>query len=153
MTATATESTRDSIIKHLDIPDGKNGIISDVPIPSNLRLSVSRDANKDQALLTILMSEPFVTHKSIIIYCTRREECERVATLLRTTLPNKDSMANYNNGNRKRKRYSVIAETYHAGMSAGGRKRIQKTFMSGELRIVVATVAFGISYLNILNLT
>lgn len=35
------------------------------------------------------------------------------------------------------------AEAYHAGMSASERRRVQNNFMCGELRIVVATVAFG----------
>ena len=35
------------------------------------------------------------------------------------------------------------ADSYHAGMSAAQRKRVQTDFMSGKLRIVVATVAFG----------
>lgn len=37
----------------------------------------------------------------------------------------------------------MIAEAYHAGLSMGARKRIQSNFMNGKLRIVVATVAFG----------
>lgn len=43
----------------------------------------------------------------------------------------------------KRKRINWIAEPYHAGMAASRRRTIQKAFMSGELRVVVATVAFG----------
>lgn len=43
----------------------------------------------------------------------------------------------------KRKRINVQAEPYHAGLSASRRRTIQNSFMSGELRIVVATVAFG----------
>ena len=35
------------------------------------------------------------------------------------------------------------AESYHAGMTAAQRRRVQKRFMSGELRVVVATIAFG----------
>ena len=35
------------------------------------------------------------------------------------------------------------AECYHAGMSAAQRRRVQKRFMTGQLRVVVATVAFG----------
>lgn len=35
------------------------------------------------------------------------------------------------------------AECYHAGLSAAQRRRVQKRFMTGQLRIVVATVAFG----------
>lgn len=38
---------------------------------------------------------------------------------------------------------SAIAEAYHAGMTAYKRKVVQKKFMSGEIKIVVATVAFG----------
>ena len=40
-------------------------------------------------------------------------------------------------------RESWDAETYHAGLSAAHRKRVQNSFMSGRLRVVVATVAFG----------
>lgn len=46
-------------------------------------------------------------------------------------------------GSSKRKRMNFIAEPYHAGMPASRRRTIQNAFMSGELRIVVATVAFG----------
>ncbi|GFN75185.1 ATP-dependent DNA helicase q4 [Plakobranchus ocellatus] len=35
------------------------------------------------------------------------------------------------------------AESYHAGLSAAKRKSVQKAFMSGRLRVVAATVAFG----------
>lgn len=35
------------------------------------------------------------------------------------------------------------AECYHAGMSAAQRRRVQKRFMTGQVRVVVATVAFG----------
>lgn len=136
LTATATRVTSDSIIQHLSIPDGRNGIISNVPLPDNLRLTVSRDGNRDQALLALLLSENFSQFKSIIVYCTRREECQRVATFLRTSLQNRSE-------NRKRKRFSLEAEAYHAGLSSSRRKSIQKAFMNGELRIVVATVAFG----------
>lgn len=144
LTATATRSTSDSIINHLQIPDGYEGIISDIPLPDNLRLTVSKDTNRDRALLQLLLSKRFAELKSIIIYCTRREECERVAAFLRTSLKSETSA-----GDRKRKRLDVQAEPYHAGLSAGRRKSVQKAFMSGELRIVVATVAFGKIYFKI----
>lgn len=56
LTATATCSTADNIIQHLDIPDGKLGVISDIPLPDNLVLTVSRDHNRDQALLALITS-------------------------------------------------------------------------------------------------
>ncbi|KAF5276495.1 hypothetical protein FQA39_LY06564 [Lamprigera yunnana] len=139
LTATATRSTSDSIIKHLSIPDGRDGIISDVPLPDNLTLTVSKDNNRDEALLALLLSDRYKTCNSIIIYCTRREECQRVATFLRTCLKDEAAQPNKN----KRKRCSVQAEPYHAGLPASRRRSIQNSFMNGSLRIVVATVAFG----------
>lgn len=44
---------------------------------------------------------------------------------------------------RKRKRVKHIVEFYHAGMAASRRKKIQNDFMRGDLKIVVATIAFG----------
>lgn len=35
------------------------------------------------------------------------------------------------------------AEAYHAGLSSDTRKRIQRQFIKGEIRVVVATIAFG----------
>lgn len=43
----------------------------------------------------------------------------------------------------KKKRPPWDAEAYHAGLSAAKRKSVQKQFMTGKLRVVVATVAFG----------
>ena len=45
--------------------------------------------------------------------------------------------------NPKKRKLDWTAESYHAGMSASQRKRVQNDFMTGRLRIVVATVAFG----------
>ncbi|KAK5642620.1 hypothetical protein RI129_008787 [Pyrocoelia pectoralis] len=140
LTATATRVTSDGIVKHLSIPDGRNGVISDVPLPDNLILTVSQDSNRDLALLNLLLSDRFKECRSIIVYCTRREECQRVAAFLRTSLKNETITED---SNKKRKRYSLQAEPYHAGMAASRRRTIQRAFMSGELRIVVATVAFG----------
>lgn len=117
LTATATIQTRESIVKHLDIPDGLNGIISDVPLPENLILSISRDENRDKALIGLLRSERFESLQSIIIYCTRREECERIAGYLRTCLQDaqKDTTQNKEQPTKKRKRNNWLAEAYHAG--------------------------------------
>ena len=113
---------------------------------------------------------------SIIIYCTRQVETERVAQLLRTSLQffpvdeqqqlNEDISSSDNTStaetsagkSRSRKRGRMATsqgkkskkakldwsvDSYHAGLPAGDRKRIQLAFMTGRLRIVVATVAFG----------
>jgi len=86
LTATATKATTESIIKHVDIHDGMAGVISDVPLPKNLILTVSKDENKDQALIALLRSERFRECDSVIVYCIRREECARIARLLRISL-------------------------------------------------------------------
>lgn len=143
LTATATRATCDSIIQHLKITDGREGVIQDVLLPDNLYLTVSKDAERDQALLGLLLSEKYKECNSIIIYCTRRDQCERVATYLRTCLKHQTALTT---DKKKRKRLDVQVEPYHAGMSASRRKAVQNAFMSGELRIVVATVAFGKVY-------
>ena len=130
------------IVSHLAIPDGVQGIISDIPLPDNLLLTVSRDANRDVALVELLQSERFSSLQSIIVYCTRRDDCERVATFIRTCFQDAARAAAAANAH-KRKRLNYVAEPYHAGMPASRRRTIQNAFMSGELRIVVATIAFG----------
>ncbi|EDO32537.1 predicted protein [Nematostella vectensis] len=137
LTATATQSTADSVAQHLGIADA-GAVIRGAAVPPNLRLSVSRDRDKDKALIELLQGPRFSRCESIIIYCTRREVTERVATLIRTCMQHMQPTIRHDD---------VIsgsdAESYHAGMSAAQRRKVQKRFMSGELRAVAATVAFG----------
>ena len=44
-----------------------------------------------QALIQLLQGERFTGCDSIIIYCTRRQQTERLATLIRTNLQNCDT--------------------------------------------------------------
>nr|XP_034170943.1 ATP-dependent DNA helicase Q4 isoform X1 [Osmia lignaria] len=137
LTATATKTTTESIVNHLGLHDGMAGVISDIPMPRNLMLTVSRDEHRDRALIELLQSERFKQCNSIIVYCTRREECVRIAGLLRV------SLQDTNNFTKPNSKLSPIAEAYHAGLPASRRKTVQKAFMNGQIRIVVATVAFG----------
>uniref|UniRef100_A0A665TRD5 DNA 3'-5' helicase n=1 Tax=Echeneis naucrates TaxID=173247 RepID=A0A665TRD5_ECHNA len=162
LTATATLSTALDIAQHLDITDQEGIAVRSAAVPPNLHLSVSMDKEKDQALVSLLRGDRFGCLHSIIVYCTRREETSRVAALLRTCLQGvlvkENKQANGNSqtqdspaGQRKkelarkkiRKPLKWQAESYHAGLSASERRRVQNNFMCGELRIVVATVAFG----------
>uniref|UniRef100_A0A4W4EI90 DNA 3'-5' helicase n=1 Tax=Electrophorus electricus TaxID=8005 RepID=A0A4W4EI90_ELEEL len=131
LTATATLSTALDIAHHLDIRDQEGIAVRSAAVPHNLHLSVSMDTDKDQALVSLLKGERFGALDSIIVYCTRREETNRVAALLRTCLQG------------IRKPLKWMSEAYHAGLSASERRRVQNNFMCGELRVVVATVAFG----------
>ncbi|XP_039978354.1 ATP-dependent DNA helicase Q4 isoform X2 [Xiphias gladius] len=162
LTATATLSTALDIAQHLDINDQDGIAVRSAAVPPNLHLSVSLDREKDQALVSLLKGDRFGCLDSIIVYCTRREETARMAALLRTCLQgvlvkennktNGSSQTKINPiGQRKkelarkkiRKPLKWQAESYHAGLSSSERRRVQNNFMCGELRIVVATVAFG----------
>lgn len=142
LTATASQATIKSVISHINIPDGLSGVIKNPTLPDNLCLSVSLEKDKDKALISLLNSERISGFNAIIVYCIRRDECVRVAAIIRSCLQ-ESGKVNMEKQNNKRKRMSYIAEAYHAGMSAAQRKKIQKYFMDGTLRIIVATVAFG----------
>ncbi|XP_053719047.1 ATP-dependent DNA helicase Q4 isoform X1 [Synchiropus splendidus] len=158
LTATATLSTALDIAQHLEITDQDGIAVRSAAVPPNLNLSVSMDREKDQALVSLLKGDRFGCLNSIIVYCTRREETTRVAALLRTCLQGvllkenpEVSQTQNKAGDRKkllarkkiRKPLKWQAESYHAGLSGSERRRVQNNFMCGELRIVVATVAFG----------
>uniref|UniRef100_T1JDJ3 Uncharacterized protein n=1 Tax=Strigamia maritima TaxID=126957 RepID=T1JDJ3_STRMM len=80
LTATATSKTAGSVAAHLGIHDDTSGIIRGNIIPPNLCLSASRDDNKDEALINLLKGDRFSSSDSILVYCTRREQTERLAT-------------------------------------------------------------------------
>lgn len=92
---------RESIVRHLAIPDGLAGVISDTPLPDNLILTVSRDENRDIALINLLSDDKFRNFQSIIVYCTRRDECDRVANKIRTCF----QVGPINNPKKKRNKF------------------------------------------------
>ncbi|NXU26746.1 RECQ4 helicase, partial [Thalassarche chlororhynchos] len=158
LTATATLATARDVAQHLGIPAEEGIGVRSAAVPPNLRLSVSLDRDRDQALISLLRGERFGCLDSIIVYCTRREETARIAALVRTCLqgmPLKEPAGAGELGRdaAERKRVKAkksvrrplkwIADAYHAGLSAAERRRVQNSFMSGQLRVVVATVAFG----------
>ena len=121
LTATATRSTQESMSRHLSI--GEEGIIRSSPIPANLRLSASKVDNRREETVRLLRSHPLFSQGAAIVYCTRQADTESLAGYLRT------------NG--------ISAECYHAGMPAPKRRAAQKRFMGDQVRVVVATIAFG----------
>lgn len=157
LTATATRSTARDVANHLNVGDDQSATIRGAAVPPNLILSASRDELRDEALINLLHGERFRSCPSIIIYCSRREQTTRVATLIRTSMQTEVNLTQpVLEPPTKRQRTSKkkscpttfdptvwTAESYHAGLSAAKRKSVQKAFMSGRLRVVVATVAFG----------
>ncbi|XP_045431833.1 ATP-dependent DNA helicase Q4 isoform X2 [Pipistrellus kuhlii] len=114
-----------------------------------------------QALVTLLQGDRFRTLDSIIVYCNRREDTERVSALLRTCLPGTRAPGPGGEAGPgwasdlpmhtthqpsvfpAGRAPEAVAEAYHAGMCSRERRRVQRAFMEGQLRVVVATVAFG----------
>ncbi|XP_017914246.1 PREDICTED: ATP-dependent DNA helicase Q4 [Capra hircus] len=136
LTATATRSTALDVAWHLGVTE-ESVLRGPATIPANLHLSVSSDRDPDQALMTLLQSDRFRALDSIIIYCHRREDTERVAALLRTCLHEARDLGPHGRA------LEAVAEAYHAGLCSRDRRRVQRAFMEGRLRVVVATVAFG----------
>ncbi|XP_053310854.1 ATP-dependent DNA helicase Q4 isoform X2 [Spea bombifrons] len=160
LTATATMATAQDVAHHLGVTEDGGIPVRLAGVPPNLHLSASMDRDKDQALVTLLKGERFGCLDSVIVYCTRREETTRISALLRTCLQGvtvnksqseaageeEDPAARRKKAQARkklRKPLKWVADAYHAGMSAAERRRVQNNFMSGQLRLVVATVAFG----------
>eukprot|EP00052_Salpingoeca_macrocollata_P025925 m.238066 g.238066 ORF g.238066 m.238066 type:complete len:594 (+) comp22505_c2_seq1:1508-3289(+) len=121
LTATATPKTQESTAHHLQIPP--DGVIRGGHVPANLQLSVSRQASRRDELVRLLRSHHRYQEGAVVVYCTRQAEAEQLARALRTQ--------------------GVDADSYHAGMNSSVRKKVQTRFMNGDVRVVVATIAFG----------
>ncbi|XP_076370851.1 recQ4 helicase isoform X4 [Tachypleus tridentatus] len=103
-----------------------------------------------KALINLLRGKRFEFCESVIVYCTRREDTERLAVLIRTSLQDvqlgsSQPQAGIRKGKIRAPRELLAwdAEAYHAGLTAAKRRSVQNKFMKGKLRVIVATVAFG----------
>lgn len=121
MTATATAMTLDAIMSALEIP--RTNLIQNAHLRDNLRLSVSLVKNRMKDLLVLIKSSPFAEVKSIIVYCKFQSETDLISRYLND--------------------HSILAKSYHSGISAKERGNVQELFGSNKIRVVVATVAFG----------
>ncbi|KAK3837617.1 MAG: P-loop containing nucleoside triphosphate hydrolase protein, partial [Linnemannia elongata] len=123
LTGTATEGTKDSICAMLHI-DRSAGVLSGPVIRDNLAMTVSVEADREPALLNLLQSPRFAAMDAILIYVMRQAQADALAAFLRVR--------------------NFSAESYHAGKSSQDRQRIQHRFMNDRIRILVATIAFGL---------
>ncbi|KAF8399902.1 hypothetical protein HHK36_015772 [Tetracentron sinense] len=126
MTATATTKTLDTVLCALEIP--RNNLIQAAQIRENLQLSVTLSGNRQvlflmKDVMMLIKSSPFTEVQSIIIYCKFQYE---------TDLLSKHLCDN-----------NISAKSYHSGIPAKDRSRTQELFCSNKIRVVVATVAFG----------
>lgn len=118
LTATATERVRGDIVNQLHLR------ASDCYVASfnrpNLTYRVSAKTGSYGQLLDFLRARP---QESGIIYCQARKTADNLASKL-----NADG---------------VRAASYHAGMETDDRSRSQEAFLRDEVRVVCATIAFG----------
>ena len=120
LTATATEEVRRDIVRQLDLREPE--VLVTGFDRRNLNWHVLRaknDSEKDRLLLKLLRGR----EGSSIVYASTRKSVDALTSLL--------------NG------VGTRTVGYHAGLVDGERKRIQESFMKGEVPVVVATNAFG----------
>ncbi|PON64792.1 DNA helicase, ATP-dependent [Parasponia andersonii] len=121
MTATATTTTLHAVMSVLEIP--LSSLIKKAHLRDNLQLSVSSSRNRMKDLLVVIKSSPFSEVQSIIVYCKFQSET--------------DILSRYLCDN------NISAKSYHSGLAAKDRSRVQELFCTNKIRVVVATVAFG----------
>ncbi|HEU5079229.1 MAG TPA: DNA helicase RecQ [Opitutaceae bacterium] len=118
LTATATERVRKDIVSHLKLREPETFVAS-----FNRPNLTYRVLPKDQPLKQIIDFVRKREHESGIIYCASRASAERVAEALAGR--------------------TFAARAYHAGLTAEERSRNQELFLRDEVRIMCATIAFG----------
>ncbi|KAK9934434.1 hypothetical protein M0R45_021579 [Rubus argutus] len=121
MTATATATTLSSVMSALEIPP--TNLIQKANLRDNLQLSVSSSGNRMKDLLKLIKSTSFKDVQSIIIYCKFQFETEMISRYLCDN--------------------NINAKSYHSGIPSKDRTRVQELFFTNKIRVVVATVAFG----------
>ncbi|KAL8227462.1 hypothetical protein R6Q57_015046 [Mikania cordata] len=121
MTATATTKTMHDVMCSLDIPS--TNLIQAAQIRDNLQLSVSLSGNRMKDLMALLKALPYTEVKSIIIYCKYQSDTDMISKFLCDS--------------------NIRAKSYHSGILAKDRRRTQELFCSNKIRVIVATVAFG----------
>ena len=118
LTATATEAVRADIVEQLDLPKPK--IFTSSFNRPNLSYEVLPKKDSFKTILSLLAT---VSDESAIIYCFSRKDTENIAEKLVS--------------------YGFNAGTYHAGLSADRRRDNQERFIRDDIKIMAATIAFG----------
>ena len=129
LTATATPKVMRDVCKYLGI-SATSGVNVGVCRNGNLNIEVDAvdEASRHKALLNLLGHNGELSGKGkacpVIVYARTKHETEVIAELLRE--------------------HDIDAKHFHGGTRISERKVVQDRFMSGTLRVVVATVAFGL---------
>jgi ATP-dependent DNA helicase RecQ len=118
LTATATERVRADIIKQLQLRNA-HCYVASFNRP-NLTYRVIPKTSAYEQLLEFIRARP---NESGIVYCASRKSTDSLAQNL-----NDDGMS---------------AKPYHAGLTPSERTKHQESFLRDDVRVVTATIAFG----------
>jgi ATP-dependent DNA helicase RecQ len=118
LTATATERVRTDIIHHLQLRDA-HCYVASFNRPNLTYRVLPKDSAFEQTLAFVRQRPG----ESGIIYCQSRKGAEGVAERLTAS--------------------GVKALPYHAGLDSSNRARHQELFIRDEVRVICATIAFG----------
>lgn len=118
LTATATERVRDDIVRQLKLRESRTYVAS-FNRPNLIYRVVGKKSGYEQTL-NFIRERP---QESGIVYCQSRKSVEMVAERL-----NADG---------------VKAKPYHAGLDQKDRAANQELFLRDEVRVICATIAFG----------
>jgi ATP-dependent DNA helicase RecQ len=120
LTATATPRVREDILRSLKMRSPEV-VVTSFNRPNLTYRVLPAKEKKDK--LPLILDVVRNAAPPGIVYATTRKECEELAAHLR--------------------RSGVDAAAYHAGMGPAERSDVQERFMTDELSVVVATIAFG----------
>ncbi len=118
LTATATPKVQSDIQKNLGMMDAM--VFKSSFNRPNLYYEIRDKSDPKREIIKFIKQHP---HRSGIIYCLSRKKVEELAELLNV------------NG--------IRALPYHAGLDAKTRAENQDMFLSEEIDVIVATIAFG----------
>jgi ATP-dependent DNA helicase RecQ len=121
LTATATPETRSDIRQVLGLPHPVEVVTSfDRP---NLHFAVQRMGSETARFAELRRLLRDGTGGSVIVYAPTKNRTDGIAKVLRWQ--------------------GFPAAPYHAGLPGGARRALLRRFLSGEIRVMVATTAFG----------
>jgi RecQ family ATP-dependent DNA helicase len=119
MTATATPRVQEDILTQLGIQRAERHIHGFRRTNISIELMEFLPSDRPEKVREILKD---VKSRPAIIYSPTRQKAQDLAVELKDQFP---------------------VEVYHAGLSAEVRDKVQTAFMSGQIEVIVATIAFG----------
>ena len=123
LTATAPKKIRDDVIYQLSM---KNTLYFQLSYNRpNLYLEIRNKklyCNPIEDIAKII--NKFYKNKTGLIYCNSKADCENITKILS-------------------KNHKIKCDYYHAGLSDSKRCEVQNNWMNDEIKVVVATIAFG----------